>query len=222
MNAKKMVAMTATYSSAVMIQPESPRMWVARAGRGMTPAVMFRMVVHTKSGIMAAQTIMQNGHRMWMEYRAWDHSQTTNAKPSVTPACSPSQYQRAKVAPDSRAMPTVMVMAKATMPINMLGKPKRELCQVCMTWPQEIHGFTSHTVVWLGSLSTSSFSRTRVPEASQPTIPVMTSNQPKGRLRAIRGRLPAALVCGPFLLVGADGRDAGHGYGVLFVRCSCA
>jgi hypothetical protein len=67
MNAKKMVATTATYSSAVRIQPESPRIRAAPAGTGMTPALMFRMVVHTKSGIMAAQTIMQNGQRMWME-----------------------------------------------------------------------------------------------------------------------------------------------------------
>jgi hypothetical protein len=179
-----------------MIQPESPRTRAAFAGTGITPAVMFRMVTQTKSGIMAAHTIMQNGQRMWIEYRAWDHSHTTSANPRVTPACRPSQYQRANVAPASRAMPTVMMMAKATMPMNMLGKPNSELCHVCITCPQEIHGFTSHTVVWFGSLRTSSFSRTKVPEASQPMVPVTTSSQPKGRFRVMGGTAPAVLAAG--------------------------
>ena len=46
-------------------------------------------------------------------------------------------------------MAVVMMTANATMPMNMLGKPKTELCQVCITWPQEIQGFTSQTVTWL-------------------------------------------------------------------------
>ena len=56
-----------------------------------------------------------------------------------------------------------------------------------MTWPQEIHGFTSHTVTWLGSLRTSSFSSTRVPEASQPTTPVISRSHANGRSRVIGG-----------------------------------
>ena len=86
MKAKKIVAMTATYSSAVMIQPESPRILAGPAGSGITPWDTLRMLTQTNMGIITAQTIMQNGHRMWMEYRAWDQSQTTKAKPNVTPA----------------------------------------------------------------------------------------------------------------------------------------
>ena len=85
-------------------------------------------------------------------------------------------------------MAVVMITAKATMPMNMLGKPNTELCGVCMTWPQEIHGFTSQTVTWFGSLRTSSFSSTRAPEASQPTTPVISRSQANGRSRVIGGR----------------------------------
>ena len=82
----------------------------------------------------------------------------------------------------------VMITAKATIPMNMFGKPNTELCGVCMTWPQEIQGFTSQTVTWCGSLRTSSFSSTRAPEASQPTTPVMSRSQANGRSRVIVGR----------------------------------
>src|SRR6478735_8473767 len=188
MKAKKIVATTATYSSAVMIQPESPITLVGPAGRAITPWEMFRTLTQTNSGIITAQTIMQNGHRIWMAYRAWDQSQTTNAKPSVTPACSPSQYQRANRAPARIPMAVVMITAKATIPMNMLGKPNTELCGVCMTWPQEIHGFTSQTVTWCGSFRTSNFSSTKAPEASQPTTPVSSRSQANGRSRVIVGR----------------------------------
>ena len=153
----------------------------------MTPWVTLRTVTQTNRGIIAAQTTMQNGHRMWMEYSAWDQSHTTNAKPSVTPACRPSQYQRANVAPASKPMAVVMMTANATIPMNMLGKPNTEPCQVCMTCPQEIQGFTSHTVTWLGSLRTSSFSSTSAPEASQPTTPVISRSHANGRSRVIGG-----------------------------------
>ena len=59
-----------------------------------------------------------------------------------------------------------------------------------MTWPQEIQGFTSHTVTWFGSLRTSSFSSTRAPEASQPTTPVISRSQANGRSRVIGGKRP--------------------------------
>ncbi len=85
-------------------------------------------------------------------------------------------------------MAVVMMTAKATMPMNMLGKPNTELCGVCITSPQETNGFTSHTVTWLGSLRTSSFSSTRIPEASQPTTPVINSSHAKGLSRTVFGR----------------------------------
>jgi hypothetical protein len=92
------------------------------------------------------------------------------------------------LAPESSAIPVVMMTAKATMPMNILGKPNTELCGVCITWPQEIHGFTSQTVVWFGSLRTSSFSSTRMADASHPTTPVISSSHPNGRSRVMAGR----------------------------------
>lgn len=88
-------------------------------------------------------------------------------------------------------MPVVMMTANATIPMNMLGKPKTELCQVCMTWPQEIHGLMSQAVWYPGSLRTSSFSKTKVPEASQPMTPVMSRSQPRGLSRVKRGPVAA-------------------------------
>ena len=85
-------------------------------------------------------------------------------------------------------MAVVMITAKATIPMNMLGKPNTELCGVCMTCPQEIHGFTSQTVTWFGSFRTFSFSSTRAPDASQPMTPVISRSQANGRSRVIVGR----------------------------------
>ena len=42
-------------------------------------SITFRPVTQTNRGIIAAQTIMQNGQRMWIEYRACGHSHTTKA-----------------------------------------------------------------------------------------------------------------------------------------------
>src|SRR5689334_17993220 len=134
-----------------MIQPDSLRILASPAGAGMTPCATFLMVTKTKSGIMHAHTTMQNGHRIWMTYRAWDQSQTMKMNPSVTPVCSPIQYQRANLAPAKIAMAVVMITAKATIPMNMLGKPKTELCGVFMTLPQDTHGLRSQAVMWLGS-----------------------------------------------------------------------
>ncbi len=68
-------------------------------------------------------------------------------------------------------MPTVMMTANATIPMNMLGKPNSELYHLCITCPHEIQGFTSQTVVWSGSCSKASFSKTKTPEAIQLTAP---------------------------------------------------
>ena len=72
-------------------------------------------------------------------------------KPSVTPICRPTQYQRRNRAPARIATAVVMGTAKATMPISGFGKPKTEACQCMNTLPQETHGLMSQLVTWPGS-----------------------------------------------------------------------
>ena len=112
----------------------------------MTPCSTLRAVVNMNIGTIIAQTTMQYRHRALISYRAWDQSQVMKTIASVTPTCSPTQYQRAKRAPASSAMPIVMTMPKPTMPRNGFGKPSSAAWADFMTVPQETHGLMSQLV----------------------------------------------------------------------------
>ena len=143
---KNTEAATATYTTAIRVPAhwEANRTTAEEAGK--RPWARLRTVSRINSGTIIAHTTMQYRHKIWMTNSAWYHSQMMNSRPTVTPACKPPQYQSAKRARDSMAIAVVMTTAKATMPINGLGKPKSSDCQVPITFPQETRALMSQVV----------------------------------------------------------------------------
>src|SRR5699024_7151031 len=113
------------------------------AGGRRSPPSMVRARVAKNIGAVTVQITMHQGHSAPMTKIVEIARKCTYPKAKAIPPSRAQRNQVGSCVPETIREPITPMIAKPPRPIAMFGIPSAEDCQVIITSPQEMKGFTS-------------------------------------------------------------------------------